>query len=202
MAAAVVTDPPYGIEREGVTNDDPQGLDALLRGAVAQLPIQDAVVVAFASPRLFPVWLDAIREGGHHFERMLWMYKPNDETFPWRGWLLKSEAILVSTVGRGSWNEVHPFAHDCYEANWGHETKTDVPGWHGSIKPFTVIQDLVQRVSEPGQTIVDPFLGSGTTLLAAEGLGRICYGCEIEPGYVDVAVRRWENHTGKQAELA
>lgn len=51
------------------------------------------------------------------------------------------------------------------------------------------------------QTVYDPFLGSGTTLIAAEQLNRKCYGLEIDPGYCDVIVKRWENLTGKKAVL-
>jgi DNA modification methylase len=47
--------------------------------------------------------------------------------------------------------------------------------------------------------VLDSFLGSGTTLLAAQRVGRICYGIEIDPLYVDVAIRRWQRHTGEQA---
>lgn len=50
-------------------------------------------------------------------------------------------------------------------------------------------------------TIYDPFSGSGTTIIAAEQLGRKCYAIEIEPRYVDVAVKRWENFTGRKATL-
>ena len=49
--------------------------------------------------------------------------------------------------------------------------------------------------------VFDPFMGSGTTLIAAEQLGRVCYGIEIEPRYVDVAVRRWCKATGRTATL-
>jgi DNA modification methylase len=48
--------------------------------------------------------------------------------------------------------------------------------------------------------VFDPFLGSGTTLIAAEQLGRKCYGMEISPQYCDVIVKRWETLTGRQAE--
>ena len=53
--------------------------------------------------------------------------------------------------------------------------------------------------SRPGQAIYDPFLGSGTSLIAAEMTGRICYGLELNPGYVDVVVRRWQRFTGRTA---
>jgi hypothetical protein len=56
--------------------------------------------------------------------------------------------------------------------------------------------------SSPGQAVYDPFLGSGTTLIAAETVGRICLAIELEPFNVDVAVRRWQAFTGQSATLA
>jgi hypothetical protein len=53
----------------------------------------------------------------------------------------------------------------------------------------------------PGEAIYDPFLGSGTTLIATETTGRVCFGMEIDPLYVDVAVRRWQAFTGQLASL-
>jgi len=113
-AGAVVTDSPYGINQAGIENDNPEGLRKLFDGCLSAMPIENAIIINFQSPRLFPVWLDALREAGQVFERMLWMYKPSDETFPWRGWLLTSEAILISSTGKGEWLRVDPFAHDCY----------------------------------------------------------------------------------------
>ena len=55
--------------------------------------------------------------------------------------------------------------------------------------------------SNPGQAIYEPFLGSGTTLIAAQTSGRVCLGIEIDPLYVDVAIRRWQAFTGKIACL-
>jgi DNA modification methylase len=52
----------------------------------------------------------------------------------------------------------------------------------------------------PGDAIYDPFLGSGTTLIACEMLGRTCFGMEFDPIYCDVIVKRWEDFTGKAAE--
>jgi len=52
----------------------------------------------------------------------------------------------------------------------------------------------------PGDVCYEPFSGSGSQIVAAEQLGRRCFAMEIEPRYVDVAVRRWEEHTGKKAE--
>jgi DNA modification methylase len=55
--------------------------------------------------------------------------------------------------------------------------------------------------SEPGDAVYEPFLGSGTTLIAAESIGRICYAIELSPPYVDVAIRRWQAFTGHEAAL-
>jgi tRNA G10 N-methylase Trm11 len=55
--------------------------------------------------------------------------------------------------------------------------------------------------SSPGQSVYEPFLGSGTTLIAAETTGRVCLAIELEPRYADVAIRRWQAFTGKAATL-
>jgi DNA modification methylase len=51
-----------------------------------------------------------------------------------------------------------------------------------------------------GEIVVEPFLGSGPTLIGAERTGRKCYGMELDPRYVDVVVKRWEDYTGKKAK--
>jgi len=56
--------------------------------------------------------------------------------------------------------------------------------------------------SKDGDVVYDPFLGSGTTLLAAEETGRVCCGMDIDPAYVNVIVRRWEKATGQVARLS
>jgi DNA modification methylase len=197
-AGTVITDPPYGINREGIPNDDPGGLRELFDGSLAVMPIVDAVVIAFQSPRLFPVWLDAIRANGQKFERMLWMYKPNDVTFTWRGWITKSEAILVSSIGKPEWQEPDPYAHDCYTSNWDKDSKVDIEGWHASIKPPKVIAELIGHTTG---VVYEPFSGSGTTILACEQLGRKCRACEISPGYVAVALQRYFDSTGQTPVL-
>jgi hypothetical protein len=186
-AGAVITDPPYGINREGIENDDPEGLRSLFDGCLVNMPIENAVIIAFQSPRMFPVWLDAIRLAGHKFERMLWMYKPNDVCYPWQGWLQTSEAILASSIGKPEFVKAEPYAHDTYISNWDKETKQEIDGWHASIKPYPLIYDLVSRTSG---TVYEPFLGSGTTLVACQNLSRKCRGIEISPAYCAVTLER------------
>jgi len=68
---------------------------------------------------------------------------------------------------------------------------------HPTQKPTSLMAEVIDWTIG---TIFDPYLGSGTTLIAAEQLGRRCYGMEIEPAYCDVIVQRWENLTGRKAE--
>ena len=70
---------------------------------------------------------------------------------------------------------------------------------HPTVKPIAMIADAILDCSSRGQLVIDSFLGSGTTLMAAERVGRICYGIEIDPLYVDVAIRRWQKLTGDHA---
>lgn len=67
---------------------------------------------------------------------------------------------------------------------------------HPTMKPLDLWMRFIENSTDKGANVVDPFLGSGTTLIACERLGRICYGMEIEPHYVDVCCRRFFNETG------
>jgi DNA modification methylase len=58
---------------------------------------------------------------------------------------------------------------------------------------------MVKNSTRSGEIVLDAFLGSGSTLIAAERLGRRCLGTELDPRYVDVAVKRWESFTGQKA---
>jgi DNA modification methylase len=73
---------------------------------------------------------------------------------------------------------------------------------HPTVKPVRLVADALQDCSKRNGLILDPFLGSGTTLIAAETAGRRCAGLELEPRYVDTIVRRWEQITGGEAILA
>ncbi len=62
-----------------------------------------------------------------------------------------------------------------------------------------LVQRAIENSSKPGDIVLDTFLGSGTSVIACERSGRICYGMELEPAYVDVAIARWESFTGEKA---
>jgi DNA modification methylase len=70
---------------------------------------------------------------------------------------------------------------------------------HPTPKPVEMIRDALLDVTKRGAVVLDPFMGSGTTILAAQQCGRLARGIELDPRYVDVAIRRWEEMTGKQA---
>ena len=70
---------------------------------------------------------------------------------------------------------------------------------HPTVKPVALVADALLDCSARGELVLDAFLGSGSTLIAAERTGRICHGIEIDPLYVDTAIRRWQRYTGDYA---
>jgi DNA modification methylase len=72
---------------------------------------------------------------------------------------------------------------------------------HSTQKPVECMKRPIENNSSPGQAVYDPFVGSGTTIIAAEMTGRACHAIELSPAYVDVAVTRWQNFTGQEATL-
>jgi len=77
----------------------------------------------------------------------------------------------------------------------------DLLALHPTVKPVALIADVLLDASARGDLVLDPFLGSGSTVIAAEKAGRRAHGIEIDPAYVDAAVRRWERWTGEAARL-
>lgn len=80
--------------------------------------------------------------------------------------------------------------------------RLDELAMHPTVKPVALVADAIRDCSKRGGIVLDPFCGSGTILIAAERTGRKARALEIDPHYVDVAVRRWETYTGKRAVLA
>ena len=71
---------------------------------------------------------------------------------------------------------------------------------HPTMKPVELILEILKNSSKEEDIVLDLFLGSGTSVIAAEKSNRICYGIEIDPFYCDVIIKRWEEYTGKKAE--
>ena len=70
---------------------------------------------------------------------------------------------------------------------------------HPTVKPVRLIADAILDCTARGDIVLDPFLGSGSTVIAAERMGRCCYGIEIDPLYVDTVIRRWQAYSGERA---
>lgn len=200
-AGCVFTDPPYGMSYKGVTfgkdglaNDEDDEWEAVLMGSAALWPDVNAAV-CFATSRLDRFFQCV----GHlDFCRLLTIYKPNGMAFPWRSWILTSEVIALFQGG-SNWPEPSGHVHDVYVHDYSERPESSVN--HPTVKPLSIVADIVPKLSAGG-IVLDPFLGSGTTLIAAEQLGRACYGMELSPAFCDVIVRRWENLTGGKAKLA
>ena len=72
---------------------------------------------------------------------------------------------------------------------------------HAATFPVEFAAYVISNFSDPGAVVLDPFGGTGTTMIAAEQTGRRCYMMEIDPHYCDVIIRRWETFTGQKAVL-
>lgn len=86
-----------------------------------------------------------------------------------------------------------------WEANWEGSSRP-VGNEHPTQKPLELFARPIRKHTKPGDLVFEPFSGSGSQLIAAEKLGRRCYAMELEPVFVEVAVRRWEQLTGQKAE--
>jgi DNA modification methylase len=112
-------------------------------------------------------------------------------------WSHITAGTLLKRPGKGHW------AGDRKQTTlWEIPSKDqDASTVHGTQKPVECMRRPILNNSSPGQAVYEPFMGSGTTLIAAETTGRVCYGIELNPAYVDVAVERWQQFTGQQAVL-
>ncbi|WP_333710355.1 site-specific DNA-methyltransferase [Malikia spinosa] len=127
----------------------------------------------------------------------------------------ESRALIVwaksnHTFGRGHYHHQHePCWYAVRKGGTGHwagdrkqTTLWQIPKpaksetGHSTQKPVECMRRPIENNSSPGQAVYEPFSGSGTTIIAAEQTGRCCYAIELNPAYVDVAVRRWQEFTG------
>lgn len=118
----------------------------------------------------------------------------------------KHEHIVVAKVpGAPHTNHVELGRHGRYRTNvWNYagmnafgNGRDETLTWHPTVKPIAMFRDAMLDASDPGDWVLDGFLGSGTTLLAAEQCGRRCLGIELDPAYVDLALTRWRDLTGE-----
>jgi DNA modification methylase len=123
----------------------------------------------------------------------------------------KHELVFVfKRPGAAHLNTIELGRHGRYRTNvwdfagvnsFGRE-RSEALASHPTVKPVALVQEAIKDCTRRGERVLDVFCGSGTTLIAAERAGRIGHGIELDPIYVDVAVRRWQALTGKSAILA
>ena len=204
----MVTDPPYGVEydpgwrnqsgaaktkRTGkVLNDDradwreawtlfPGDVAYVWHGALHATTVAESLEVSGFNIRSQIIWAKdrlVLSRGDYH-----WQHEPC--------------LYAVKKSGKGHW------AGDRKQTTlWQIPNKDqDADTVHGTQKPVECMRRPILNNSNPGQAIYEPFMGSGTTLIAAETTGRVCHGIELNPAYVDVAVKRWQQFTGQTAVL-
>lgn len=204
----MVTDPPYGVEydpgwrndagvsqskRTGkVLNDDradwreawalfPGDVAYVWHGALYAGTVADSLSASGFDIRSQIIWTKErlVLSRGHYH----WQHEPC--------W------YAVRKGGRGEWAGGRK-----QTTVWPISTRAqDSETVHGTQKPVECMRRPIVNNSNIGQAIYEPFMGSGTTLIAAETSGRTCLGIELNPAYVDVAVNRWQQLTGEQAML-
>jgi DNA modification methylase len=126
----------------------------------------------------------ALSRGAYHWQHEpCWYAVRKGGRSYWRGDRTQSTVWQVANL--------NPFGGNHEESPTGHATQ----------KPVDLMRRPILNHTERGEAVYDPFLGSGTTLIAAEMTERICYGLEIDPRYCDVIVRRWQEFTGNKAIL-
>jgi DNA modification methylase len=107
------------------------------------------------------------------------------------------EPCWYAVRGKGNWTGDRKQTSVWTISSGGQDTETE----HSTQKPVECMRRPMLNNSGVGDVIYDPFVGSGTAFIAAEAAGRICFGMELEPRYVDVALRRWQAFTGSEATL-
>jgi hypothetical protein len=176
-ADALVTDPPYGINANKQTLG--KGKKEFERGGDWDAQKPDILpLLTYCKTQI--VW------GGNYFADVL---PPSND---WLCWHKKNDGRSYSEFEL-AWSNL---GKNCrlLSHHWGGENKL-----HPTMKPVAVMEWCMNMTEG---TIFDPFLGSGSTLIAAEKTGRKCYGMELDPKYCDVIVKRWEDFTGQKASKA
>jgi len=206
-----LTDPPYGLDyqssqaapgrRKKIANDESSGFEAFLERALPAIKGQmkkGAVLYWFASgggpsTALAKVLLAIER----HFDLLnLLCWDRVDPGLGWR-WRRSWEAIVEASVGRPRiW-------HGGTDQRNVLRFPRAIPqtGDHPTPKPVGLLEAIIRAAAPARGVILDPFAGSGSTLIAAERTGRICLAAEIEPRYADITVARWEACSGGKATL-
>ncbi len=196
-ADMVFTDPPYGVDYKGIKNDDRSGLEELLRGSFGNLLAScksGASIYVFHSDRCADIFHNVFREFFHFSSMIIWV--KNSLTLSQTDYQSIHEPCIYGWMDNGK----HAWHSDRKQTSVWRFDKESVSG-HTTPKPVELIAKAIDNSSKGGDSVIDLFGGSGSTLIACEKTGREARLMELDPKYVDVIVRRWCEFTGKQATL-
>lgn len=211
-ADMVFTDPPYNIasENKGVAAPVSKAhknlmasewdkdfcfeeVQACLLAALGE----NATVYVCTSHHLAPAIWAWLKAWSSYYGWCSWS-KPNPmPSLMKRHWTWNAELICYGTRGRHTFN----FPAEGHALSTWQIPKKNGDSGHPTEKPVAVPAHAIAFSSRSGDLVLDLFLGSGSTLIAAEQSKRRCYGMELDPTYADVIVRRWQEFTGQQATL-
>ena len=208
QADMVFTDPPYNVNYANSARDKLRGKhrpilnDALGEGfydflfdalALIMAHTRGAIYVAMSSSELDTLQAAFRAAGGHWSTFIIWA--KNTFTLGRSDYQRQYEPILYG------WPE-GATRHWCGDRDQGDVWQIKKPqknDLHPTMKPVDLVERAIRNSSRPGDVVLDPFGGSGTTLIAAEKAGRVARLIELDPKYADVIVRRWQDWTGQQA---
>jgi DNA modification methylase len=206
-ADMVFTDPPYNVNYANSAKDKLRGKhrpilnDALGAGfhdflydalSLLVAHTRGAIYVAMSSSELDTLQAAFRSAGGHWSTFIIWA--KNTFTLGRADYQRQYEPILYG------WPEGAE-RHWCGDRDQGDVWQIKKPqknDLHPTMKPVELVERAIRNSSRPGDVVLDPFGGSGTTLIAAEKSGRVARLIELDPKYADVIVRRWQDWTGKQ----
>lgn len=208
----MVTDPPYGVEYDANWRNDADRANGKPYGASAVGKVEnDARADWTEAWALFPGDVAYVWHADRHASEVQASLEAAD--FAMRSQIVWAKSVMA--ISRGDYHWQHePCWYAVRNGKTGHwagdrkqTTLWSIPKpqksetGHSTQKPVECMAWPVRNNSVPGDVVYEPFSGSGTTIVACDQLDRACYAIEIAPVYVDVAVRRWEKLTGKQATL-
>ena len=206
-ARLMVTDPPYGVayevdgknpkfkKRRGPIANDDLGADQakFWTDAFRHWPLEgDAYIFGPSGPLIFQ--LAAALTAADIDPRQLLIWVKDRLVLGRSHYHYRHEHIIYGWRGKSSWNGSRK-----EDSVWDEPRPGDSPE-HPTIKPLPLCERAIENSSQPNDVVIDAFLGSGTTLIAAERTGRRCFGMELDPSYVSLVLARWEAFTGQTAE--
>lgn len=226
-ALMVFTDPPYNVQVSGHVGG--RGKIKHREFAVGSGELSSSQFKAFLQ-QVLALCAEHSMDGSIHYVCMDWRHTEELQAAAREIYsALKNICVWVKTnAGQGSfYRSQHEFVFvfkkgdaehlNTFELGQHGRTRTNVwnyPGvnsfrsgrmdelqMHPTVKPTALVVDAMKDCSKRGSIVLDCFLGSGTTLVAAEQVGRRAYGIELDPAYVDVAIDRWQKLTGRDAVL-